>query len=69
VTTVLTYSIQVRDARLARGLSQFALWRRLVETFGENAICLQTLKNVEVERGEPEARTKSQLARVLPETR
>jgi hypothetical protein len=67
--TVLTYSQQVRDARLARGLSQFALWRRLVETFGQNAICLQTLKNVERDRGGASDVTKAQICRVLPETR
>lgn len=66
---VITYSQMVRDARLSRGLSQFALWKKLQEIFGENAICLQTLKNVELCRATPEDRTKSQIARVLPETR
>lgn len=69
MVTVLTYGRQVKDARLARGMSQFKLWKKLVEAFGENAICLATLKKVELDRGKAEDRTKSQLARVLPETR
>lgn len=65
----LTYSRLVREARLARGMSQYKLWKRIVEAFGEYAICMQTLKNVERERGKAEDRTKNQIARILPETR
>jgi ribosome-binding protein aMBF1 (putative translation factor) len=66
---VVTYGNLVRDARLARGMSQGALLKRLVEIFGRNAISLSTIKRTEGGAGTPEERTKKQIARVLPEAR
>ena len=66
---VMSYPKVVRAARITRGWSQYKLWRRIEEIFGEAAICLATLKRTEKGIGRASEVTRSQIARVLPETR